>query len=97
MHLCKWLAISFASIATTKKPEPPKRPPENESKTDSVGEFHFRVWRPTDLAQNHTHFLNSPTLSKLGAKPFDSCQHHRTTMDKIYVAPALQLHEAASG
>jgi len=34
--------------------------------------------------------------AKLGAKPFDSCQHHWTTMDKICVALALQLHEAAS-
>jgi hypothetical protein len=34
--------------------------------------------------------------AKLGAKPFDSCQHHWTTMDTLCVAPALQLHEAAS-
>jgi hypothetical protein len=34
--------------------------------------------------------------AKLGAKPFDACQHHWTKMDTIYVAPALQLHESAS-
>jgi hypothetical protein len=33
---------------------------------------------------------------KMRAKLFDSCQHHWTKMDKICVAPALQLHEAAS-
>jgi hypothetical protein len=34
--------------------------------------------------------------AKLTAKPLDSCQLHWTKMDKICVAPALQLHEAAS-
>jgi len=52
------------------------------------------------LSMKATPFLawetNSLTLSKLGAKPFDSCQHHWTKIDKMYVAPALQLHEAAS-
>jgi hypothetical protein len=34
--------------------------------------------------------------AKLRAKPFYSCQHHWTKMDKNCVAPALQLNEAAS-
>jgi hypothetical protein len=34
--------------------------------------------------------------AKLGAKPFYSRQHHWTKMDKICIAPALQLNEAAS-
>jgi hypothetical protein len=34
--------------------------------------------------------------AKLGAKPFDFCQHHWTKMDTIWVTPALQLYEAAS-
>jgi hypothetical protein len=33
---------------------------------------------------------------KLGAKPFDSCQHHWTKMDNMCVALAPQLYEAAS-
>jgi hypothetical protein len=43
-----WIAITvglpFLSLQNSfppKKLEPPKRPPEDESKTDSVGEFDF--------------------------------------------------------
>jgi hypothetical protein len=34
--------------------------------------------------------------AKQGAKPFDACQPPWTKMDKIFVASALQLHEATS-
>src|SRR5947209_17547652 len=79
-----------------KKPEPPKRSPENESKTDGVGEFDFRAQKVGNLRSERCSFLNSPTLSKLGAKPFNSRQQHWTTMDKFYHASARQAHQTTS-
>jgi hypothetical protein len=69
-----------------------------------------RIFLQANLLQQATSFastaFNKKSLSrqndhqkmraKLGAKPFDSCQQHWTKMDTLCVAPALQLHEAAS-
>jgi hypothetical protein len=55
--------------------------------------FRFNSFQQQSLSRQKDH---QKMRAKLGAKPFDSCQHHWTKMDNIYVAPALQLHEAAS-
>jgi len=55
--------------------------------------FRFNSFQQKSLSRQNHH---QKMRAKLGAKPFDACQLHWTTMDNIYVAPALQLHEAAS-
>jgi hypothetical protein len=76
------------------------------SKHSTAGEslrIHLCKWQAISFASTA---CNKKSLSrqndhqkmraKLGAKPFDACQQHWTKMDKIWVAPALQPHEAAS-
>lgn len=53
----------------------------------------FNIFKQKSLnCQNDHHKMRA----KLGASPFYSCHHHWTKMDKIHIAPALYLSEAAS-
>jgi len=55
--------------------------------------FCFNSFQQKSLSHQNDH---QKMRAKVGAKPFDSCQQRWTTMDNFHVAPALQLHEAAS-
>jgi hypothetical protein len=48
--------------------------------------------RCASRGQNDHHMMRA----KLGAKPFYSCHHHWTKMDKICIASALYAHDTAS-
>jgi hypothetical protein len=48
--------------------------------------FRFNSFQQKSLSRQNDH---QKMRAKLGAKPFGSCQHHWTKMDKIYVAPVL--------
>jgi hypothetical protein len=53
----------------------------------------FNIFQQKSLSRQNDH---QKMRAKLGAKPFDSRQQHWTKMDKICIAPALHLFEAAS-